>query len=211
MKTIRNVIAKLSAKVFLGDEAARNQEWLDITIDYTVNLCLAQRQLRHFRGWSRHLVHWFLPRCIKLRKQYNRAKTIIAPILAQRLETIALAEKGIGKMPNDATGWMHEVAQGKPYDPVGVQLGLSIVALHTTSDLLTHILTDLCKYPEYIDRMRDEVRQVLGEHGWQKTSLYHLKLVDSVMKESQRVVPASMGTFVHCIEQPKNKQNDIRN
>lgn len=195
MKTIRNVVAKLSAKVFLGDEAVHNQEWLDITIDYTVNLCLAQRQLRHFRGWSRHLVHWFLPRCIKLRQQFNRAKTIIAPILAQRMGAIALAEKNEGKMPNDAVGWMHEVAQGKSYDPVGVQLGLSIVALHTTSDLFTHILTDLCKHPEYIERMRDEIRQVLNEYGWQKESLYRMKLVDSVMKESQRVVPASMGTL----------------
>lgn len=203
MKTIRNVVAKLSAKVFLGDEAVRNQEWLDITIDYTVNLCLAQRQLRHFRGWSRYLVHWFLPRCIKLRKQFNRAKTIIAPILAQRMEAIALAEKGVGKMPNDATAWIHEVAQGKSYDPVGVQLGLSIVALHTTSDLLTHILTDLCKHPEYIELMRDEVRQVLSEHGWQKTSLYRMKLVDSVMKESQRVVPASMGTLFIVLNSQK--------
>lgn len=136
MRTIRNIIARLSSKVFLGDEAARNKEWLDITIDYTVNLCLAQRQLRHFPGWARPLVHWFLPRCIKLRKQYDRARTLISPILSQRVEAIALAEKGLGKMPNDATGWMHKVAQGKTYDPVSVQLGLSVVALHTSSDLL---------------------------------------------------------------------------
>ncbi|KAM4055321.1 cytochrome p450 [Hirsutella rhossiliensis] len=192
LKTARKIVATLSAKVFLGDEAAHNDEWLNITIDYTVNLCLAQRQLRHFRGWSRLLVHWFLPRCIKLRQQYNRAATVIAPILKKRREQIDLAEKGLGKMPNDAVGWMHEVSKGRKYDPVGVQLGLSIVALHTSSDLLGHVLGNLCKHPEYIDRLREEALEVLGEHGWHKTSLYKLKLMDSVLNESQRVVPASM-------------------
>lgn len=193
LKTIRQVVSRLSAKIFLGNEAVQNFEWREIFIDYTVNLCLAQRELRHFRGWSRHLAHWFLPRCIKLRQQWNRAGQILKPILEHRLEAIRLADQGLGKVPNDATGWMHQVAKGETYDPVGVQLGLSVVALHTTSDLIGHIMADLCKNPEYVGRMRDEIRQVIGEFGWEKTSLYKLKLVDSVMKESQRVFPASMG------------------
>lgn len=194
LKTLRKIVATLSAKVFLGDEAAHNDEWLNITIDYTVNLCLAQRQLRHFRGWARHIVHWFLPRCRTLRAQYKRAETVIEPMLKQRFEQIALAEKGLAKMPNDAVGWMHEVAKDQKYDPVGVQLGLSIVALHTSSDLLGHVLSDLCKHPEYIDRLREEANEVLTKHGWHKTSLYKLKLMDSVLNESQRVVPASMSS-----------------
>ncbi|POS70298.1 p450 monooxygenase [Diaporthe helianthi] len=192
LKTLRKIVATLSAKVFLGDDASRNDEWLNITIDYSVNLCLAQRQLRHFRRWQRYIVHWFLPRCRTLRAQYKRAETVVGPMLKKRFEQIALAEKGLAKIPNDAVGWMHEVAKDRKYDPVGVQLGLSMVALHTSSDLLGHVLSDLCKHPEYIDRLREEAKEVLSEHGWHKTSLYKLKLMDSVLNESQRVVPPSM-------------------
>lgn len=41
--------------------------------------------------------------------------------------------------------------------------------------------------------MREEIIRVITEHGWRKTSLYNLKLMDSVLKESQRLKPVLSG------------------
>lgn len=77
-------------------------------------------------------------------------------------------------MLNEAVDWMHKVTMGRKYNTVGVQLGLSIVTLHTSYDLLGHMLGALCKYPEYIDRLRQEALEVIGDHSWHETLLYKL-------------------------------------
>jgi len=70
-----------------------------------------------------------------------------------------------------------------------VQLTLSFVAIHTTADMITQLMFDLAQNPELIQPLRDEVAAVLGTEGWKKTSLYKMKLLDSVLKECQRLRP----------------------
>lgn len=57
--------------------------------------------------------------------------------------------------------------------------------------MLTQLMFDLAQHPEYIQPMREEVIDVLGKHGWKKTSLYNMKLIDSVLKECQRLRPVN--------------------
>jgi len=89
----------------------------------------------------------------------------------------------------DAIEWFKQVAKGRKYDPVHVQLTLSFVAIHTTADMLTQVMFDLTEHPEYIQPLREEVINVLSNHGWKKTSLYSMKLMDSFLKEVQRLRP----------------------
>lgn len=89
----------------------------------------------------------------------------------------------------DAIEWFKQIANGRRYNPVNVQLTLSFVAIHTTADTITQVMFDLAQNPEYIKPLREEVIAVLGNHGWKKTSLYSMKLLDSVLKESQRLRP----------------------
>lgn len=74
-------------------------------------------------------------------------------------------------------------------DYVKHQLGLSMAAIHTTSEGLTQAMLDLCSHLEYIQPLREEVIKVVSEEGWSKTALYKLKFMDSFLKESQRVHP----------------------
>lgn len=90
---------------------------------------------------------------------------------------------------NDAIEWFKQIANGRKYNAANVQLTLSFVAIHTTADAITQILFDLAQNPEYIKPLREEVIRVLGEQGWKKTSLYNMKMLDSVLKESQRMRP----------------------
>lgn len=48
---------------------------------------------------------------------------------------------------------------------------------------------NLAEHPQFIQPLRDEVINVIGRQGWKKSFLYNLKLLDSVLKESQRLRP----------------------
>ena len=76
-----------------------------------------------------------------------------------------------------------------------MQLSLSFAAIHTTTELVSQVMVDLCQNPEIIGELRQEMAKALGEGGWKKTSLYNMKLLDSVIKESLRLKPAAIGKF----------------
>jgi cytochrome P450 len=73
-----------------------------------------------------------------------------------------------------------------------VQLTLSSAAIHTTTDLISQVMMDLCSNPEIIDELRQEIVRALTEGGWKKTTLYSMKLLDSAIKESLRMNPTGI-------------------
>ncbi|MGY6405675.1 cytochrome P450, partial [Vibrio parahaemolyticus] len=69
---------------------------------------------------------------------------------------------------------------------------LTNAAIHTTSDLIGQSILNLCKYPDVIPHLREEVIQVLQKYGWQKVALTEVRLLDSFLKETQRFKPVGM-------------------
>lgn len=64
----------------------------------------------------------------------------------------------------------------------------------TLTDMLTQVLSDLCGRPELVEELRQEVMDVtLGQNGWRTQDLHRLRLMDSVLKESQRLKPFEIG------------------
>ncbi|KKZ60376.1 hypothetical protein EMCG_04891 [[Emmonsia] crescens] len=187
------IIARLSSKVFLGDELCHDERWLDITINYTLVVFAAADSLRMWPSYLRDIVHWFLPKCRASRAEVAKARAIIEPILkkraAHKARLAAQGKKTTGF--NDAIEWFENAAraEGSHSDPVIAQLGLSLAAIHTTSDLATQVILDIAAHPEIIEPLRKEIFGALSESGWKKTSLYKMKLLDSVIKESQRMKP----------------------
>ena len=53
----------------------------------------------------------------------------------------------------------------------------------------------LAQHPEIFQPLPDEVVQLLRRHRWKKTSLYDTKLLGSVIRDSQRLKPSSIGEF----------------
>jgi cytochrome P450 len=92
--------------------------------------------------------------------------------------------------------WLIEGSGNNP-DPRSIvkrQMGIGFAALHTTSNHMTNVLYDLAaRWDEYAPALVAEYRQVLAEDGGvlQKSTLTKLSKMDSFMKESQRLNPAS--------------------
>lgn len=147
-------------------------------------------------------VYRFLPESRILVQQQKLARAVIEPeIRARRAARSEAQRSGKRYDSNDAISWFDDVTQGKPYDFPLAQLRLSAAAIHTTSSTLTLIMYDILRYPELIPALRKEVVSVLKEdRGWKKTSLYKMRLLDSVMKESIRIAtpsPFAMRRYVH--------------
>lgn len=74
-----------------------------------------------------------------------------------------------------------------------LRIALSLFAIHTTSDLLSEVMTQIARHPELFQALRKEIVEVLSRDGLKKTALYNLKLMDSVIKECQRIKPITLG------------------
>ncbi|OJK01308.1 hypothetical protein ASPACDRAFT_1879884 [Aspergillus aculeatus ATCC 16872] len=185
------IVARLSTLVFLGERVCRNPEWLDLSVNYTLDIFGAITALRRWPSILRPIVHWFLAPAQKLRQHVRVARRIIRREMEERQQnkkTTRLA---------DALDWLHEVAAGRPLDATTAQIGLTLVTIHTTSNLLTNVIYDLAAHPEYLQPLREEIRSVMEADGcFQKTSLTKMKLLDSVVKESQRLNPPGL-TSLH--------------
>ncbi|KAG6141279.1 hypothetical protein E4U28_003122 [Claviceps purpurea] len=57
------------------------------------------------------------------------------------------------------------------------------------------VMLDIACNPELVEPLRKEIISVLGVAGWSKHSLYQLKLMDSVLKESQRLKPIAIASM----------------
>ena len=190
-----DLVARLSSRVFLGPVVAHDQEWLRIAVDYTIKMMSAARALRLWPSALQPFVHYFVPECRALRAQSSVARRIIDGEIQRRRvkwEQDVKNGKPVSKTA-DSLGWMQELSHGKPFDLAGGQLGLTFAAIHTTSDLLTKVLYRLCMSPEYMQALREEMISVLTKEGWKKTSLYQMKLLDSLLKETQRLEPPTYG------------------
>lgn len=195
--SILKIVAQLSSRVFLGDQICRNPDWLRITISYTVDSFIAALALRQWPEFIRPMVAEFLPCCRKIRHELDEARSIIAPVLEQRRNAEKEAARAGNSIStfNDAMQWMEDSAKGQPYDAAVVQMSFSLAAIHTTSDMLTQVLLDLCDKEKIIQALREEIVLVIRDEVWKKTSLLKLKLMDSVLKESQRLKPIGIASM----------------
>ncbi|GKZ68719.1 hypothetical protein AnigIFM50267_003461 [Aspergillus niger] len=192
---IPHIVARLSSLVFLGEKICRDKQWLDVSVNYTIHAFVAARDLRLYPTVLRPFVHWFLSSTRRTRQDIRVASAIINREVEKRklIREGKLPEEDPPRTHADTLDWFEEVAAGRPLDLAVAQVGLSLAAIHTTSNLLTNIMYDLTAYPEHIQPLRDEIKAIISEDGGlKKTSLTKMKMMDSVLKESQRMHPAGV-------------------
>lgn len=192
---ILEVVARVSSRVFLGAGLCRNRRWLDIAKTFTVDSFALSFIMRMVPAIFRPLVYIALPHSARLRKSVRDGRKIIMPEVHKRKAAVDAAKAAGVKPPkvSDTIGWMYDVAKGQDLDFVCGQLSLTMAAIHTTTEGVCRALLDVCKYPEVAQQLRDEIIEVVGREGWAKTTLYKLRLMDSFLKEGQRMTPLSVG------------------
>ncbi|KAJ5790952.1 uncharacterized protein N7518_007963 [Penicillium psychrosexuale] len=197
------IVAQLSSRVFLGDKVCRNPDWLRLTVNYTIDSLMAAAELRLWPEMLRPIAAKFLPKCKKIRKQLEEARNIIQPVIDERrlAQQAAIKQGKPQERYHDAIQWLAENTKDRTFEPAAMQLALSTAAIHTTTDLLTQTILDLCGREELVQELREEIISVFKDGSWDKTTMYKLKLMDSVIKECQRVKPMAIAKMARCAEE----------
>nr|L0MYS5.1 RecName: Full=Fusicocca-1,10(14)-diene-8beta,16-diol C-9 hydroxylase; AltName: Full=Cytochrome P450 monooxygenase PaP450-3; AltName: Full=Fusicoccin A biosynthetic gene clusters protein 7 [Diaporthe amygdali]BAM71032.1 fusicocca-1,10(14)-diene-8beta,16-diol C-9 hydroxylase [Diaporthe amygdali] len=207
---LMGLVARASVSAFLGPELARNERWIELNAQYTVVGIGAVHALRPWPRFLLPLVHHFHPKAKAVRAILSECRQIMEPILRRR----AQAKQGIqikSAVSDTALDWFEEVAAsiGQSYDPTVAQLTFAVAAMHSTTDHLCQILIDLRDKTEVVAAARSELVDVVTREGWNQTALSQLKLMESIMKESQRMKPINRVINKRIVTEDLHLSNDV--
>ncbi|EGD92135.2 hypothetical protein H112_00209 [Trichophyton rubrum D6] len=192
------LLARVSARIFVGRANCRNEEWLSASIDYTENIFITVMTLRMMPRYLHPFVAPLLPWYWRIRSNLATAKRFIGPIIRERREAEARQGKDYQKH-EDLLQWMMDGANEKESNPdmiAHIELLLTLASIHTSSMATSNVMYDLCAHPEYFEPLREEMLSARREDGgWRKTTLTKLRKLDSFLKESQRMNPPSQLAF----------------
>ena len=191
---IAQTIAQVSTRVLCGQELARNEEWIQMSVETAITVMRTGAKIREkFPPYLRWLAPYLLAEPKLSLANRKRAAEIVRPIYEKRM-----AGKGDGTGYGDGIQWFIAAADARTkrlQKLADEQLFLSIVSIHLTTALTVSILHDLADHRMCYEEIVDEIEKVQKEYGskWTKESLAKLGKLDSFMKESQRVHPTVLG------------------
>ncbi|KAF4982776.1 hypothetical protein FZEAL_1677 [Fusarium zealandicum] len=204
------IVGMVSGRIFIGPELCRTERYLDAAINYTMEVMGAQRAVQNMRPWLRPFYAQGLPQVKKLDERIAEAEAFLDPVVKRRTE--AMADPDFER-PDDMLQWLISRKDLFPdknsQNLAKCQLGLTFAAIHTTTLTATNAFYDLAALPDLRSELRDEVHQALSQSKGIFTSnaLQSMKKMDSFLKETLRVHPATMASFQRKVLQPFTLSN----
>ncbi|KZL77274.1 cytochrome p450 monooxygenase [Colletotrichum incanum] len=182
-QTVLLLVAQVSVRAFMGPEMSKNQRWVEINSQYTT---IGLGAVMALRSWPRCL----LPLIYRFHPQVRATRALLAEA-REIMKSVREIRKQNKHREVDSLDWFDEVAsqRGDHYDPAVAQLTFAVAAMHSTTDQLCQVLLDLRNHPDVLDALRRELVDVVTREGWKQAAFNQLKLMDSVLKESQRLKP----------------------
>lgn len=99
------IICTVAGLVLVGPSLNRNEDWIDLSCNYTRDLFAGAARIRNWRPAFRWFGKYFLPEIKRIRDHNAKASKYITEILEQRGREGEF--KGFTK-PNDAITWIQE-------------------------------------------------------------------------------------------------------
>ncbi|KAH8828969.1 cytochrome P450 [Flagelloscypha sp. PMI_526] len=133
LPTMMRIISRGANRMFLGLDFCRNEEFLQVNIDYTIGVITGAVLLRIFPEFARPILAKLF---CKTEAHYRIARKHLEPMLRYRLEQEEKYGPDWEGKPNDYISWLLLIATGEQRtvrDLVFRVLGLNFAAIHTTS------------------------------------------------------------------------------
>jgi cytochrome P450 len=207
---LARIIALMSGRVFVGLPLSREEEWIDATVNYTRDVMLAREAIIAKPPIIRDLVARFLPAVRSVKRYGERGAVFLAPLIKEILAREANGKTFEPSPEEESRGtmvaWMLKYAKDRSVRTIAdAQMSLSFAAIFTTTATVSQAIFDLVSRPEYIQPLRDEIRRVVDEDGYddvagmtrklKKQSIPKLRKLDSFLKESQRFSPPGFASL----------------
>lgn len=184
-------IARLSGRAFVGPSLNRDEQWMEVTIQFAIDVFMSVIKLQLFPEWARPIAQYVVPDLRRIRRDIDTAKYLLKPLLQERIRDMEISS--FHDPPNDLMQWLIEALPEEEKADVQthaeLQLILAAASIHTTNNLLFECMADLAFHPKVQAELREEAYQILEvEGGWaRKESMAKLKKLDSFMREVQRL------------------------
>ncbi|KAL4783408.1 cytochrome P450 [Aspergillus varians] len=188
-QTASSLIAEVAGCLFYGEKIATDERVVRTILRYAMSSAIAAPKLHLWPKVLQPIAHWFLPSCRRVRADLREACEILMPLIQQKRHTEEASDEAAHGSSTDLFQYLEHRSKNSPRDPAQLAIMLSMAAIHTTSKILTHIVYKICEHPRLIDELRNEIIEVVEVHGWTKASMEKLRLMDSVMKETLRLLP----------------------
>ncbi|KAI1791203.1 cytochrome P450 [Ganoderma leucocontextum] len=188
LKTMLNVVARVSNRVFVGLPLCRNQKYLDIAIAFTIDIIKDRTIINFFPDFMKSYIARLTT---SVKASIRSVIPHIKPLLDERKAKIM--ENGVGESwpgkPNDMMEWILEQAIPRRSSDESIAQRILLVnfaAIHTSSNSITHALFDLAAAPQYLQPLREEIEPIIAAAGWTKAAMGNMWKLDSFLRESQR-------------------------
>ncbi|OJT14393.1 Ent-kaurene oxidase [Trametes pubescens] len=185
LDAFRQIIARASSRVFVGQPLCRNEEYLALSIRFAIDIMKDRDTLSWFPQFLKPYVSLGYSLA---RRSLSRNKEILQPAIDERAAMMERWGDDWTDKPNDMLQWFMEAQQtDDQYKTIADRIMITnFAAIHTSSQSGSLSLLWLADHPEYIDPIRKEIEEVLAEQGWTKAAMSKMWKLDSLLKEYQR-------------------------
>ncbi|KAI0429147.1 cytochrome P450 [Xylaria sp. FL1042] len=200
-KVVQMLVARMSAKVFVGHPACRNEQWLKVSVGYTMDVFKTAFTLRLFPAWVHPIVAQFIPARYRIAKHVKLAHNVLEPLIEKHADATRRRKAGeIVDEEDTLFNWMMDhgtTDENRVEKLVKRQALLTLASTHTTTSVLVSSIIEMCAHPEWIPVLREEVEDVIKELGpigsnpdiTCKQWLQRLEKLDSFFNEIHRMHP----------------------
>lgn len=200
---IVSMVARMSSRVMVGAELCGNDEWVGQSIQTTINVMTASQSVRaNYHPWMRWLSQYFDEPTKVVVKNRQRAVELLRPVLDARKTALKSQSGAETSRYNDGVQWLLEEYRGLNKELTAEKLAqdelfLTIASIHSTSATLLSTLFDLMDHPESLKEIREEISRMQAQNPRvNRKALNELRVLDSFMKESQRIHSLSLGLSI---------------
>nr|BAM84050.1 cytochrome P450 monooxygenase [Tolypocladium album] len=193
---------RAAARVFVGETICRDEVFLETCSSFSRNTFDTIATFRNLGKTIGFMLGILTPSVRKAREQGAYVQKLLGSEVERR--RACPDEKH-----DDFLQWCIDLArteqEAKPEALATRTIGiLSMAVVHTTAMATTHMLFDLLADSKLRETLKKEQEDVLpsGWDGIDQNSMLKMRLLDSLMRESQRINPVGEFTFRRVVRKP---------
>ncbi|KAL2859609.1 cytochrome P450 [Aspergillus pseudodeflectus] len=200
-RTAHRIATRTANRLLVGAPLCRNEEYLQMSIRYTIDVFGGADKLRAWPDFLKRPVTYFVT---SVNERQKVARKHLLPYIKGRLEEIGQLEKASARdKPVDSLQWVIDAAPNPlERDPERLMyrlLHLNVAAVHTTSVTFLNCVYDLALHTDTHAELREEVQRAVSEDGWTARGLAGMRKLDSFMLESQRLAPIASSQMTRAV------------
>ncbi|KAK0448919.1 cytochrome P450 [Desarmillaria tabescens] len=176
-QTALQIVCRASNRMFVDLPLCRNRDYIDLNINFTVNVTAYAHVLNLFPSFLKPILgSIFTPR----RNATAKMEKFLGETIRERLRQDDLYGKDWPGKPNDVISWLIDATNGDGerrtvQDLILRVLVMNFAAIHTTSITFNIALLSGTRQ-----------KQAIAEEGWTKAAMGKMNQLDSFIKEAQR-------------------------